>query len=607
MFGLFRPSISVVVVVYRMAREAPRTLLSLTSRYQGVAGRDYEVIVVENRSEQMLSAHQVRRYGRQFRYFVNPVRSRSPAQALNFGARKARGHHLLLLIDGARILSPGILRRTLTAQRLYEEPVVATLAWHLGPDNQARSIHNGYCQQVEDQLLATVNWQEDGYQLFTVSSLAGSCSMSWFFPILESNCIAMSRAHFERLDGYCEDFLTDGGGFVNLDFYKRALADPHRPLVLLLGEGTFHQFHGGAATNRQDDRPLQVFRQEYERLRGQPFAAPQGQPVFLGAMPDEAKPFMRVSVNAAEEQYRQVYPSLAAQSLSTGPSDDLAAAPTDAPRCQTEVSQSKAPAKPRVGHSTRPEPRLADSNSSAPVPRMIAVVGMHRSGTSCLAGTLMECGAHFGDVSRKNPFNAKGNNENRQVMDLHNQLLQENAGSWKSPPPEVCWQAAHRRQRDAIIRQFRMSGEPICGFKDPRTLLALEGWLEALPELELVGIFRHPLAVAQSLTHRNLFTQEQGFQLWLEYNRRLLSVCRQFEFPLLHFSPNPDEFRQDLEGLIDRLRLVPPAAGLQFFESSLQHFRPLPEVDLPAELSDVLEELRQIASAQRLTLRSKAA
>jgi hypothetical protein len=554
-----------------MAREAPRTLLSLTDQYQGISKRDYEVIVVENPSEQMLSPSEVRGYGKQFRYFVNPRPSRSPANAINFGASKARGRNLMLLIDGARILSPGILSRTLTAFRLHEQPVVAALAWHLGPDNQARSVHNGYCQDMEDQLLSTVDWQQDGYQLFTISALAGSCSMSWFYPILESNCISMSREHFDSRRGYSEDFVTDGGGFVNLDFYERAVADSRRPLVMLLGEGTFHQFHGGAATNRKDDAPLQAFREEYERLRGKAFAAPERQPVFFGSMPDAAKPFMRFSINAAEEHSRQMYPSLAASDSSANSSVDMA------------VPQA------------------------AILPRMIAVLGMHRSGTSCLAGTLMECGVHFGEVSRKNPFNAKGNNENQQVMDLHDQLLQEAGGSWKAPPPSVHWQAAHRQQRDAIIEGFGTSETPICGFKDPRALCALEGWLEARPDLELLGIFRHPLAVAQSLTHRNLFTREQGLQLWLEYNRRLLDYYDRFRFPILHFGPDADEFRRDLCALIAMLGIRPPASGTEFFDPALQHFEPAADADLPTEVSEVLAELQEIASAQKAALRRQAA
>ena len=45
------PALSVVVVVYDMAREAPRTLHSLSRRYQqGGAELDYEVIVVDDSS-----------------------------------------------------------------------------------------------------------------------------------------------------------------------------------------------------------------------------------------------------------------------------------------------------------------------------------------------------------------------------------------------------------------------------------------------------------------------------------------------------------------------------------------------------------------------------
>ena len=284
MFGFTRPELSVVMVVHRMQREAPRTLYSLTSDYQqGVREDQYKVLVVENASEQMLCAEQVRSYGRHFRYAVYPQPSCSPAAALNFGV-PARGRILLLIVDGARILSPGILRHTLLAWQMFHEPVVATLAWHLGPDNQARSIHQGYDQREEDRLLAGCGWEQDGYRLFTVSSLAGSSAQGWFAPILESNCLAVSRTHFRALGGYCEDFQTPGGGFVNLDFYARAVADPQRPLVVLLGEGTFHQFHGGVATNRRDDTPIRQFQDEYLRLRGRPFTAPQTTPTYLGGL-----------------------------------------------------------------------------------------------------------------------------------------------------------------------------------------------------------------------------------------------------------------------------------------------------------------------------------
>ncbi|MBV9065146.1 MAG: glycosyltransferase, partial [Methylobacteriaceae bacterium] len=46
-----RPQISVIVVVYNIPREAPRTLYSLSAAYQqNIAAEDYEVIVVDNGS-----------------------------------------------------------------------------------------------------------------------------------------------------------------------------------------------------------------------------------------------------------------------------------------------------------------------------------------------------------------------------------------------------------------------------------------------------------------------------------------------------------------------------------------------------------------------------
>ena len=46
-----RPKLSVIVIIYDMAREAPRTLQSFAVPYQtGIAPEDYEVIVVDNGS-----------------------------------------------------------------------------------------------------------------------------------------------------------------------------------------------------------------------------------------------------------------------------------------------------------------------------------------------------------------------------------------------------------------------------------------------------------------------------------------------------------------------------------------------------------------------------
>ena len=103
--------------------------------------------------------------------------------------------------------------------------------------------------------------------------------------------------------------------------------------------------------------------------------------------------------------------------------------------------------------------------------RAMIVLGMHRSGTSMLAGTLEEAGLTLGDVVNQAPDNAKGHRENLAIMSMQEDLLQRNAGSWDNPPETVSWGRLHRAVRDLFISSFRSS--KVWGFKDPRTLITL--------------------------------------------------------------------------------------------------------------------------------------
>jgi hypothetical protein len=192
--------------------------------------------------------------------------------------------------------------------------------------------------------------------------------------------------------------------------------------------------------------------------------------------------------------------------------------------------------------------------SSADAPQVVVcILGMHRSGTSCLAGTLEEAGVFLGDVFRKNRHNAKGNRENQRIIQFHDNMLAEHGGSWHAPPAEMRWSARHRQQRDDIIASY--CDAPQWGFKDPRTVLALDGWLEALPQLRLVGIVRNPLAVAESLRARNGFSLAHGLALWTRYNERLLTYQVRLEFPLLSFDRDDDELRCAFSQALDKLAL----------------------------------------------------
>jgi hypothetical protein len=226
--------------------------------------------------------------------------------------------------------------------------------------------------------------------------------------------------------------------------------------------------------------------------------------------------------------------------------------------------------------------------------RVIAILGMHRAGTSSLAGSLEAAGLFLGDVHGRGHWNPKGNRESKVLMRLHEDVLKANGGAWHKPPERVTWSAEHRARRDRYIR--RRGERPLWGFKDPRTLLVIDGWLEAIPDLEMVATVRHPMAVARSLQRRSgSGSFEPWLDLWLAYSRRLLVLHEQRGFPIIDFDLPADAYQARLSEIVVLLGLQPLAGDTAFFEPSLRHVEPDPE-PLPAEVDRVYLALRAAAA-----------
>jgi hypothetical protein len=145
----------------------------------------------------------------------------------------------------------------------------------------------------------------------------------------------------------------------------------------------------------------------------------------------------------------------------------------------------------------------------------VIVTGMHRSGTSMMAGLLMKCGLYLGNnligILHDNP---KGHFEDRNFMRINAEIFEANAGRWGMPPKKI------EIVPPKLINQMRAfvgmwpKDRPV-GWKDPRACLTVQIWRGLIePEsLKVVHIKRPAMEIAHSLKKRNKFRIQKSLDL----------------------------------------------------------------------------------------------
>ena len=156
----------------------------------------------------------------------------------------------------------------------------------------------------------------------------------------------------------------------------------------------------------------------------------------------------------------------------------------------------------------------------------------------------------------------------------------------------MIWSDAHRAERDDIIRSY--DGVPAWGFKDPRTILLVDFWREALPNLKVVSTLRHPILVAKSLRHRGGGSVADWLELWARYNERLLTLYKANPFPIVRFDLGGEAYLSSLAIAMDRLGLQVPAR-MEFFDPILRHHEAAPSDRLPERVNILYQSLCRIA------------
>ena len=160
----------------------------------------------------------------------------------------------------------------------------------------------------------------------------------------------------------------------------------------------------------------------------------------------------------------------------------------------------------------------------------VLVLGMHRSGTSALAGALGAMGLEVGphdDVMPADVANPEGYFELRSIVRANDDLLAHFGGRWDSPPD-----FAPDWVEDVVAIEFVDAARAVLGelfgserylLKDPRISILLPLWRRITNDQGCaIVIVRDPLEVAASLTKRDGLSTLTGLALWAAYHRAML-------------------------------------------------------------------------------------
>lgn len=182
---------------------------------------------------------------------------------------------------------------------------------------------------------------------------------------------------------------------------------------------------------------------------------------------------------------------------------------------------------------------------------IVVIAGMHRSGTSALAGMLHENGIVMGEpkdfLPKPRPENPKGFYENVRFRRVNDWLLKLWNYSVKSFNPVIPVITDSRDQRitfrmEKLINIFSMQ-YPVWGWKDPRTCLTMKVWFDVLykmglkNQIKIINIIRPENDIASSMIARGNEGEAKKFRrLARTYQKHFIYNARNHDFLQVNFA-----------------------------------------------------------------------
>lgn len=191
--------------------------------------------------------------------------------------------------------------------------------------------------------------------------------------------------------------------------------------------------------------------------------------------------------------------------------------------------------------------------------KTIIILGMHRSGTSMMAGALHNIGINMGqNFYGKLPSNPLGHFEDMDFLNLNNKILEEIGTDWRNPPhvDEITKKGnAFSNEIQEIIS--KKNKQDVWGWKDPRTCLTLELFIPYVINPYFIVCYRDAFDVANSLYKREKMDIDYGIKLKDLYDKRINMFfnkyrgLKRYNVKFQDIKNNPSRYIEEIINFLD--------------------------------------------------------
>jgi len=191
--------------------------------------------------------------------------------------------------------------------------------------------------------------------------------------------------------------------------------------------------------------------------------------------------------------------------------------------------------------------------------------------------------------------NPKGFWENEDFTKLSKKYILKNNLRWDLITSDLKCSENFKQEIKKIVDKLVSESYLSAGVKDPKLLFLLDSIMSVLPEKKIfVGIFRHPLKVAESLKIRNNFDYEKSLELWQAYNSKLLDYIINNNGFLINFDWPKEKLLNEISLIVKKVGLIEADLNQVYSEDLFRSDKSyISSYKIPTEIENTYQKLKK--------------